>query len=102
MGKLGTLTRRGFLFGAVALTGGVAFGYYRYASPLPNPLNEELAEGEVTFNPYLKITPDNRITIITPRAEMGQGVQTPLAALLAEELDVSLDQVTTEHGPAAP
>ncbi len=102
MSKLGTLTRRGFIFGAVALTGGVAFGYYRYASPLPNPLNEELAEGEVTFNPYLKITPDNRITIITPRAEMGQGVQTTLAALLAEELDVSLDQIVTEHGPAAP
>ncbi|KQW27995.1 aldehyde dehydrogenase [Rhizobium sp. Root274] len=101
MGKLGTLTRRGFLFGAVALTGGVAFGYYRYASPLPNPLQDGLADGEVTFNPYLKISPDNRITIITPRAEMGQGVQTTLATLLAEELDVSLDQVTTEHGPAA-
>lgn len=101
MGKLGTLTRRGFLFGAVALTGGVAFGYYRYASPLPNPLQDGLANGEVTFNPYLKIAPDNRITIITPRAEMGQGVQTTLATLLAEELDVSLDQVTIEHGPAA-
>ncbi|MGL4487858.1 MAG: molybdopterin cofactor-binding domain-containing protein, partial [Rhizobiaceae bacterium] len=36
-----------------------------------------------------------------PRAEMGQGVMTTLAALVAEELEVTLDQVTVEHGPAS-
>ncbi|EHS50770.1 aldehyde oxidase and xanthine dehydrogenase molybdopterin binding protein [Rhizobium sp. PDO1-076] len=101
MSTLGTVTRRSFLFGAIALTGGVAFGYYRYATPPENPLEKDLGAGEATFNPYLKISSDNRITIIAPRAEMGQGSYTTLAALLAEELDVTLDQVTIEHGPAS-
>ncbi|CAH0338561.1 molybdopterin cofactor-binding domain-containing protein [Rhizobium sp. CECT 9324] len=101
MSKLGTIARRSFLFGAVALTGGVAFGYYRYATPAENPLENELGEGEATFNPFLKIATDNRITIIAPRAEMGQGSYTTLAALLAEELDVTLDQVNIEHGQAS-
>lgn len=93
------IARRTFLFGAAALAGGVAFGYYSYRKPYPNPLEGELAEGEATFNPYLKIGADNAITIIAPRAEMGQGIHTTLAALVAEELDVTLDQIVIEHGP---
>ena len=41
------------------------------------------------------------MTLIAPRAEMGQGVMTTLAALLAEELDVALDAVRVLHGPAS-
>ena len=39
------------------------------------------------------------VTLITPRAEMGQGIHTTLAALVAEELDVAWDSVRVEHGP---
>jgi isoquinoline 1-oxidoreductase beta subunit len=102
MGTLGKITRRTFLVIAAAAAGGVAFGYYKYKQPFKNPLEDDLAEGEVTFNPYIKIAADNRITVIVPRAEMGQGIRTTLAALVAEELDVTLDQIDIEHGPAAP
>jgi isoquinoline 1-oxidoreductase beta subunit len=102
MAKIGTIARRTFLFGAAALAGGAAFGYYRYRSPYENPLITDLERGEASLNAYLKIATDNRITIIVPRAEMGQGVSTTLAALVAEELDVLLEQVTVEHGPTAP
>ncbi len=102
MASLGKIARRTFLFGAAAITGGVAFGYYKYNETFANPLEDELGEGEATFNPYLKISRDNKITIIAPRAEMGQGVHTTLAALVAEELDVTLEQITIEHGPASP
>ena len=102
MGRLATITRRSFLIGAVALTGGAAFGYYKYRQPFDNPLEGELAEGEATFNPYVKIGSDNSITVIAPRAEMGQGIFTTLGALVAEELDVTLDQIRIEHGPASP
>jgi len=102
MGAIATFTRRTFLVGAAAIAGGVAFGYYKYSQPFPNPLEDELGEGEQTFNPYVKIARDNTITIIAPRAEMGQGIFTMLAALVAEELDVTLDQVQIEHGPGAP
>ncbi len=102
MSRLGTITRRTLLVGAAAVAGGVAFGYYVYRRPFANPLESELNEGEATFNPYVKIASDNAITVIAPRAEMGQGIETTLAALVAEELDVELDQLKVEHGPAAP
>lgn len=101
MGIVGKIARRTFLLGAAAIVGGVAFGYYQYKKPVKNPLEAGLGEGEATFNPYVKIAADNTITIIAPRAEMGQGIMTTLAALVAEELEVSLDQVTVEHGPAS-
>ena len=101
MSKLGKITRRGFLGLAALAAGGFAVGYYFYKKPFPNPLEDELAEGEATFNPFVKIASDDTITIIVPRAEMGQGVTTTLAALVAEELDVSLESVVVEHGPAA-
>jgi isoquinoline 1-oxidoreductase beta subunit len=52
------------------------------------------------LTPYVRIDRQG-ITIITPRAEMGQGVHTTLAALVAEELDVDLVDVNVEHGPAS-
>ncbi len=97
---MGKIARRSFLIGAAAVAGGVAFGTWYVNKPYPNPLDGDLAEGEATFNPYVKIAADNTITVIAPRAEMGQGIQTTLAALVAEELDVPLEKVNVEHGPA--
>ena len=98
MGTIGKIARRGFLLGSAAIVGGVAFGYYEYHRAPTNPL---VPSGDaVTLNPYLIIDGDG-ITIITPRAEMGQGIQTTLAALVAEELDVALDNIRTRHGPAS-
>jgi isoquinoline 1-oxidoreductase beta subunit len=101
MARLGKIARRTFLIGAATIAGGVAVGYYYYRKPYANPLDGNLAEGEATFNPYVKIAVDNTITIMSPRAEMGQGVATTLAALVAEELDVELAAVKVEHGPAS-
>ena len=101
MASIGKIARRTFLIGAAAIAGGVAVGYYFYRRPYPNPLEDQLAEGEATFNPYVIVGSDNTITAIVPRAEMGQGVTTTLAALVAEELDVGLDKVRVEHGPAS-
>lgn len=92
------IARRSFLIGSAALVGGVAFGAYYVARPAPNPLKP--AVGEAVFNPFVMIS-DQKITLIAPRAEMGQGVHTTWAALIAEELDVTLEQVDVIHGPAA-
>lgn len=96
MASIGKITRRGFLIGSVAIAGGVAFGVYKIKQPVPNPLVP--GEGESVLNPYVLID-RNGISIITPRAEMGQGVHTTLAALVAEELDVDMADITTRHGP---
>jgi len=93
------IARRTFLLGTAAIAGGVAIGYWYVNQPYANPLEDDLAEGDATFNPYVKISADNTLTVIVPRAEMGQGVQTTLAAMVAEELGVGLDEIEVEHGP---
>ena len=97
MGRLRTIARRTFLIGSAALVGGVAFGWYQYRKPLPNPI---AGEGLGALTPYVLID-QNGVTIITPRAEMGQGTHTTLAALVAEELELPWDQVRVLHGPPA-
>lgn len=96
MGKLKTFTRRAFLVSSVAVTGGVAFGAYLMSQTPDNPL----AEAPGALNPWVVINSDG-ITLVAPRAEMGQGVMTTLAALIAEELDVDLDALNVIHGPPA-
>ncbi len=97
---IGTIARRTFLIGSTAVAGGAAFGVWIYKTPYGNPLETGLSEGEAALTPYVKIDQDG-VTIITPRAEMGQGIHTTLAALVAEELDVNLEDVRVEHGPAS-
>ena len=95
MSRLGKIARRTFLIGSAAIAGGVAFGWYSYRRPYPNPLT-----GGAALTPYVLIDAGG-VTIITPRAEMGQGVHTTLAALVAEEMDLPWDQVRVAHGPAS-
>jgi isoquinoline 1-oxidoreductase beta subunit len=96
---MGKILRRTFLLGSAAIAGGVAVGWYMYNKPHPNPL--EAKPGEGVFTPFIKIASDNTVTMVIPRAEMGQGMLTTLAAMVAEELDVELAAVKTEFAPAA-
>ena len=60
------------------------------------------AQGEVALNGWIKVAADGRVVVAMPRSEMGQGVHTGLAMLVAEELDLRLDQVRLEQaGPDA-
>lgn len=95
MSRLGKIARRSFLFGSAAIAGGVAFGWYQYRQPHPNPI---AGQGLAALNPYVLID-QHGVTVITPRAEMGQGVQSTLAALVAEEMDLDWDQLRIQHGP---
>ncbi|SEQ37927.1 xanthine dehydrogenase family protein molybdopterin-binding subunit [Thalassovita taeanensis] len=96
MASIGKIARRSFLIGSAAIVGGVAFGVYKVKQPAPNPLHSDA--GQTALTPYVLIDA-NGVTIITPRAEMGQGVHSTLAALVAEELDVAWEDITTLHGP---
>jgi isoquinoline 1-oxidoreductase beta subunit len=97
MSKIRTIARRSFLIGSAAVAGGSVFGVYKYLQPHPNPLLGELPDGATAITPYVRIDAQG-VTIITPRAEMGQGIHTTLAALVAEELDVAWDSIRVEHG----
>lgn len=98
MASFKKIARRTFLIGSAAIAGGVAFGAYKYTRPLENPL--VAGPNEAALNPFIFIDQQG-VTIITPRAEMGQGVHTTLAALAAEELDIAWEDVRVLHGPPA-
>lgn len=83
------VTRRKFL----KLTGGSILVFFTVGEL---PLFREEAEGAslpTDFNAFLKIGEDGRVSCFTGKIEMGQGVNTSLAQMLADELDVSLDSV---------
>ncbi len=98
MSRIGKIARRSFLVGSVAVAGGVAFGIWRYRTPYANPLQDDLPEGAAALTPYVKIDAEG-VTLITPRADKGQGAYHVQAALIAEELDIELAQVAVDPGP---
>ena len=98
MASVGKILRRTFLVGSTAIVGGVAFGAYFVSRPAANPL--QAGEGEAALNPFVFIDQEG-VTLIAPRAEMGQGVHTTWATLIAEELDVDPSAVRVLHGPPA-
>ena len=97
MGRVKTIARRTFLVGSAAIVGGVAFGTYMMQRQLPNPLENDLVEGEASFNPWVLIDSE-KVTLITPHADKGQGVLSAQAALIAEELDIEIGQFETSIG----
>ena len=97
MGKIAKIARRTFLIGSAVVAGGVAFGYYQYKKPIPNPLEDDLKEDEAAITPFVKID-QSGVTLITPRADKGQGAYSIQTYLLAEELDVDPLTVQTSVG----
>ncbi len=99
MSRAGKIARRTFLIGSAAIAGGVAFGVYMAKKPIPNPLLDDLKDGEAAITPFVKIDA-NGITLITPRADKGQGAYSIQAYLIAEELDI--DPATATISPGMP
>jgi isoquinoline 1-oxidoreductase beta subunit len=94
-------TRRGLLKIGAALGGGLLLGVRVVASEAAEA-EPPAATARFAPNAWVRIGSDDRITVIIDRSEMGQGVLTSLAMLVAEELEVPLDKVSTEFAPAAP
>lgn len=93
-----TLSRRHFIGGAAGLT--FAIGVL----PKQAWLVREAGAGtsDVEIGAWVRIAPDDSVTIITPAAEMGQGSMTGVPVALAEELDADWSKVTLEMAPAEP
>lgn len=97
MVDIGKIARRTFLVGSVAVAGGVAFGYYALRNPYENPLLDDLADGDASFNAWVKVSTEG-VTLITPHTDMGQGAYSMQAALIAEELDIEFGQFEISPG----
>jgi len=98
---MGKWTRRAFITAGVAAGGVVVFGVAIRRGDRSGKVRELVAaDGESLFDVWLKIAPDNTVTAIIPHADMGQGVHTALAMMLADELDADWSAVQYEEAPA--
>jgi len=95
------MSRRRFVLLSGAAAGALAVGYVALKPDEDTRLvfQKTAKGGEVALNAWIKIDAEGRVTVAMPRAEMGQGIHTALAMLVAEELEVGLEAVTVEDAP---
>ena len=91
-------SRRGVLIAALA-GGGLAAGYILRPRTFPLPLSP--AQGEIAFDAWIKIAGDGVVTVAVPQLEMGQGVSTLMAQIVATELGADWRQVAIEPSPVS-
>jgi isoquinoline 1-oxidoreductase beta subunit len=106
MGHIGTPSRRAFLQAGAALGGGLLLGVR--LSPLARAAGPKVEGalasasgpgGSFTPNAFIRIDPAGKITLVMRNTECGQGIWTSASMLIAEELEVGLDQITAEAAP---
>jgi isoquinoline 1-oxidoreductase subunit beta len=99
--KQARASRRTFLKGAVATAGALVVGTF-IAAPRKAQANAPAGvdPGPAQPNAFVKIAPDNTVTVMIKHLDMGQGVTTGLATLVADELDADWSQIRTEFAPA--
>lgn len=89
---IATLSRRGFLAGSSGLV---------LAMALPVKTRAQAAATTAFVpNAFVRIAPDNTVTVLCKNLEFGQGIMTGLSAIVAEELDADWNQMRSEHSPA--
>ena len=98
--SLDGVSRRG------VLTGGLAAGFLvAFHVPLRAAVNEPIqppddTSGKFAPNAFIRINPQGVTTLVMPQTEMGQGIYTAVAMILAEELDADYAAIVLEHAPA--
>ncbi len=102
-------SRRQFIKSAATAAGGLTLGIYLGNVHADEPVEKavpgdagstELKHSTLQPNAFIRIDPDNTITVISKHFEMGQGTHTGLATLVAEEMDADWAQIRTEDAPA--
>src|SRR3974390_1871187 len=87
-------SRRDFIKASTAVGGGLALGFY-----LPGRVGTVQAADIPQPHAWVRIAPDNTVTILVARSEMGQDVATSMPMLVAEELEVDINKVKVEFAP---
>ncbi|MGV7214648.1 molybdopterin cofactor-binding domain-containing protein [Bradyrhizobium sp. UFLA05-112] len=95
MSKSPNVSRRRVLGGALAT--GFVFAFHLPVDAA-GPVKDS-AGGTFAPNAYIRIDGAGLVTLVMPQVEMGQGIYTGVATILAEELDADLTQVALEHAP---
>jgi isoquinoline 1-oxidoreductase beta subunit len=96
-----TSSRRGFLKAGAAATGGLVLGFVLPAGGRMARAADAAKPVVYAPNAFLRVAPDNTVTVIVNRLEFGQGVHTSLPMVIADELDADWSQIRAELAPAA-
>jgi isoquinoline 1-oxidoreductase subunit beta len=91
------ISRRSLLTGAFA--SGFVFAFHLPVGVAETVLPKDPSDGKFGPNAYIRINQSGQVTLVMPQVEMGQGIYTAVAAILAEELDADLTQVALQHAP---
>jgi isoquinoline 1-oxidoreductase beta subunit len=95
-----TVSRRTLLTGGLA--GGFLLAFHlplRALTPNEPVQPPDATSGKFAPNAFIRIDAAGQTTLVMPQVEMGQGVYTSIAMILAEELDADFAKVTLEHAP---
>jgi isoquinoline 1-oxidoreductase beta subunit len=92
------LSRRSILRGGLA--GAFVLGFHLPAHAVNEPEQPpDSTQGKFAPNAFIRIDHSGLTTLVMPQVEMGQGVYTAVAMILAEELDADFSKVAVEHAP---
>ena len=95
------LNRREFLKTGAAGGAALVVAFHLPGSAFAAPEDQEKKTPN-PLNAWVRITPDNHVTLILGKSEMGQGAMTALPMILAEELYLDWKQVSVEQAPTDP
>ncbi|MBU1690092.1 MAG: xanthine dehydrogenase family protein molybdopterin-binding subunit, partial [Gammaproteobacteria bacterium] len=99
MDKIIDPTRREFLKTSATLGAGLTIAFYLPVGAA-RMMAGQGAGKPFAPNAFIRIAPDDSVTVIVKHLEMGQGVNTGLPTLVAEELDVPWEKIRVESAPA--
>jgi isoquinoline 1-oxidoreductase beta subunit len=97
-----SLDRREFLKTGAVASAGLLVGFHLPALAEQDSAQQQEKKTPNPFNAWVHITPDNHVTLILEKSEMGQGIMTALPMILAEELCVDWKSVAVEQAPTNP
>lgn len=96
------LNRRAFLKTSAAGGAALLIGFHLPAHASSDPAQQQEKPPINPLNAWVRITHDNRVTLILAKSEMGQGIMTALPMILAEELCLNWQNVHIEQAPTDP
>jgi isoquinoline 1-oxidoreductase beta subunit len=102
MATASVVNRRDFLKTSAAGGAALVIGFYFSPGAFADKAEDQEEKPINPFDAWVRVTPDNRVTLILGKSEMGQGVYTSLPMILAEELCVDWKQVHVEQAPTNP
>ena len=97
-------SRRDFIRATMISGGGLLLGLRVPSRGRLTRVLESVGNAPAPFvpNAWIRLSSEGAITIVVDRSEMGQGVDTALPMLIAEEMDADWNRIRVEHAPVDP